>query len=432
MKKPGIAVLLSILVISGCTSTPKKKKQSSSEFPTSQTSAEPGTSSVGPTSQSTPVSSSASAPTSVVPSSSSSVVPTSSSSAPTPVVSLQKIGTILSERKIGQLVSFQATYLRKITLNNDALLFCADETGYIGFRCTTSSDYINKSYRFKEVKVTGTLVEADNGLEIAYDSSFGTLQESFVRLGDTTPLSFNENTTTLPIELTGIGQVEEKAALLEQDAKHHAYGDIVRFTAQYSQNEDDNSNEKTMFIDNSGKSVVIIQDSDSVAGHRLQPLMDENNFGKWYELTGIISIRSSIPAVLAFTCTYVPKTPAEETTFDVSNATEVTETVATHIYSGNLTQDKFNPLDNSDYFKLYHAQGWVVSDTYSFGFTLKEGGTLSPDGKNTIKGFYFVNGVKYSFEEYVGSKIDIWFKIESYNTQHHIWTIFLIESLLPE
>ena len=432
MKKFGIAVLLSILVISGCTSTPKKKKQSSSENPTSQTSVQPGTSSVSPTSQSTSVISSAPAPTTASSSSSSTPVTSSSSSAPAPVVTLQKIGTILSERKIGQLVSFQATYLRKITLNNDALLFCADETGYIGFRCTTSSEYINKSYRFKEVKVTGTLVEVDNGLEIAYDSSFGTLQESFVRLSDTTPLSFNENTTTLPIQLTGIGQVEEKAALLTQDSKHHAYGDIVRFTAQYSQNEDDNSNEKTMFIDNSGKSVVIIQDSDSVAGHRLQPLMDENNFGKWYELTGIISIKSSIPSVLAFTCTYVPKTPAEETTFDVSNATEVTETVATHIYSGNLTQDKFNPLDNSDYFKLYHAQGWVVSDTYSYGFTIKEGGALTPDGKNTIKGFYFVNGVKYSFEEYAGSKIDIWFKIESYNTQHHIWTIFLIESLLPE
>lgn len=432
MKKFGIAVLLSILVISGCTSTPKKKKQSSSDAPTSQTSVEPGTSSVSPTSQTTSVTSSGPAPTTASSSTSSAPIPSSSSSAPTPVVTLQKIGTILSDRKIGQLVSFQATYLRKITLNNDALLFCADETGYIGFRCTTTSDYINNTYRFKEVKVTGKLVEADNSLELIYDSSFGTLQESFVRLGDSTPLSFNENTTTLPIALTGINQIEEKAASLKQDAKHHAYGEIVRFTAQYAQNEDDDSNEKTMFIDNSGFSVVIIQDSNAVSGHRLQPLMDENNFGKWYELTGIISIRSSIPAILAFTCTYVPKTPTEESTFNVTSSTDVTETVASHIFSGNLTQDKFNPLDNSDYFKLYHAQGWVVSDTYSYGFTLKEGGALTPDGKNTIKGFYFVNGVKYSFEEYAGNKIDIWFKIESYNTSHHIWTIFLIESLLPE
>ena len=438
MKKFGITLLLSALVIAGCTSTPKKKKQSSSVNPTTESSVEPTSASVtsqqSATSYAPTTKSSATSYAPTTASSVTSITPTSgsTSSTPTPVITTQKIGTILSERKIGELVSFQATYLRKITLNNDAVLMFADETGYIGFRCVTNSDYINNTYRFHECKVTGKLVETDNCLEVAYDSSFGDLKASMVRLSDSTPLSYDEVNTTLPIQLTGIDQIEEKAGSLKQDNKHHAYGEIVRFTAQYAQNEDDNSNTKTLFVDDKGKSIVIIQDSDATAGHRLQPLMDENNFGKWYELTGIISIRSSIPAVLAWTCTYVPKSETEESEFDVTYATDVTETVATEIFKGNLTQDHFRALDNASYFKLYHAEGWVVSDNYSYGFTLKEGGKLTPDGTNTIKGFYFVNGVKYSFEEFEGTKIDIWFKIESYNTQHHIWTIFLIQSLLPQ
>jgi len=62
-----LPLLLFALVISGCTSIPKKKKQSSSDSPTSQTSVEPGTSSVAVSSQV--------ASTSVLPSSSSSITP---------------------------------------------------------------------------------------------------------------------------------------------------------------------------------------------------------------------------------------------------------------------------------------------------------------------------------------------------------------------
>lgn len=60
MKKTHLYLLsLVALVVSGCTSTPKKKKQSSSDVPATQTSAKPGTS-VGPTSQSVTTSSSVS------------------------------------------------------------------------------------------------------------------------------------------------------------------------------------------------------------------------------------------------------------------------------------------------------------------------------------------------------------------------------------
>ena len=427
MKKLGIVLILSALMIAGCTSSPSKKKRSSNIEQTSEISSETGSSNPQTSSQPAPSSINTSNPTSSA-SNVSSVVPSTSVA---PIVSLQKIATIKSEHKVGELVSFQATYLRKITLNNDAVLFFADETGYIGFRCTTQSDYINNTYRFRECKVTGKLTETDNAYEVAYDSSFGTLNESVVRLGDSVPLSYDEVNTTLPVELTGIHQIEEKSALLVQDNKHNAYGEIVRFTAQYAQYEDDNSKQKCMFIDNEGDSVVIIQDNDSVGGHKLTPLMEAANIGKWFELTGVISIKTSIPAILAWTCTYVSK-PGEEDSFDVSRATEVTDEVSTKIFKGNLTSDHFKALDNADYFNLYHAQGWIYDDDYGAGFVLTENGTMPVDGTNTRKGFYFVNGTKYSFDEWAGSKIDIWFKIESYNTSKHIWKIFLIESLLPQ
>ena len=430
MKKIGIALILSALIIAGCTSSPSKKKRSSSTEPTTQSSVEQTTSSTNQSSQVAPTSANPTSQSSA--SQTSSGTTQSSSTSTAPIVQLQKIGTIKSERKIGELVSFQATYLRKITLNNDAVLLFADETGYIGFRCITTSDYINNTYRFHECKVTGKLVETDNALELAHDSSFGDLKASVVRLDDSTPLSYDENNTTLPIQLSSIHQIQEKSALLVQDNKHNAYGEIVRFTAQYANYEDDNSKQKCMFIDNAGESIVIIQDNDTQGGHKLTPLMEVENIGKWFELTGLISIKTSIPAILAWTCTYVSKPVEDEESFDVTNATEVTNEVSTNIFKGNLTTDHFKALNNQDYFYLYHAEGWVYDDGYSAGFVLTEGGTMPVDGTNTRKGFYFVNGTKYTFDEFAGSKIDIWFKIESYNTSKHVWKIFLIESLLPQ
>ena len=156
-------------------------------------------------------------------------------------------------------------------------------------------------------------------------------------------------------------------------------------------------------------------------------------------------MKYSIPAILAINAKYVSN-PGEGT-FNVSNATEATTTVLNHIYSGNLSDKKFSVLNNDDYFKLYHLKGWVsyciYSDKYYFGATETEPASEDALPHNetvttTAKCLYFVNGAGITdltyciYDEYVLQQVDLYFKIESYNTQLHVWNVFVIESLLPQ
>lgn len=481
--KRSLFVLLSTFLLAGCTTpafnpTTKTSRITSTSIPTSEPTSESTTSSPTsvptsvpttstPTSSSvstsTSVSISTSAPTSVstststptstsastntsVPTSASTSTPTLSTSE-TPAITIQKIGTIRSERRIGEYVSFEATYLRKISFVSDAALFFADDTGSISFRIANNIDYINKCYRFKEYKVTGRLTETNGNLEVTYDTGIphtesNVYRDAVVRLGDDHALSYDENSTTLPTELSSISDIETRAGSLTLDNKSYGYSEqLVKFTAQYVQNENENSSEKTMFVDEHGKSIVVIMDGDGTGGRPLYDLRNTDNFGKFYEITGIISVRYSIPAILGLKAKYV--THAGEGTVNVSDAVEVTNEVATEIFKGNLTTDKFRALSNEYYFNLYRAEGWVVNNdsittSYNFGLTLTEGGSISDSntGKNTVKGFYFVNGTSITnlaycpYDEYLGQKIEVYFKIESYSNNNHIWKIFVIEDLI--
>lgn len=349
---------------------------------------------------------------------------------------------------VGTAVSFEATYLRKLSPNSsEVVMYFADTTGTIGFRISNSPDYINNCYRFKEYRITGQLVSLYGKLEVKYDSSITSdYHNAVIRLGDTTELSYNENTTTLPVQLDDIGDIKDIATGITYEGnKKNGYAEgLVKFTAQYAQNEREKSSEKTMFIDDNDESIVVIMDGDGTKGHPLYDLRIETNIGKYYEITGIISVKDSIPAIYGLKAKYVSHTQEEEESFYVNDAIVVTDEIATKLFKGNLTTDKFNPLANEDYFKLYKAEGWVKQNTdittsVNLGLTLTESGSLSDAGStNTVKGFYFVNGVTLKtselqycpFYSLLGTKIEIYFKIESYNTSNHIWNIFVIESLL--
>lgn len=404
-----------------------------------------------PTSISTsnPTSQSTSKPTSASSSTSKPTSATSSTTSEIPAVTVQKIGTIRSERKINQYVCFEATYLRRLAFVHDDVLFFADDTGSIAFRIQNGLDYIKNGYRFKEYRVTGKLVENNGNLEVAYDTNItSSYKDAVVRLGDTHALSYDETKTLLPTQLNNIGDIETIAGGLTLDNKSYGYSEqLVKFTAKYVQNERENSSEKTMFVDEKGRSIVVIMDGDGTGGHPLYDLRNTNNFGKYYSITGIVSVRYSIPAILGLRCEYVEHTLSEESTVDVSIVTEVTSEVATEIFKGNLTSDKFKALPNSYYFSLYKVEGWVVDNTdittsYNFGLTLTEGGSISDTttNKNTVKGFYFVNGTNIKdsglsycpYDEYLNKKICVYFKIESYDTNNHLWKIFVIENLITE
>lgn len=368
--------------------------------------------------------------TSTEPTSASTSKPSSSSSSSSPVVTIRTISEIKKNGKDGEIVKFDATYIRQITLVNEDLMYFADATDTIWMRLSYAdfTGYFANRYHMKEYRVSGVLSIKENYTELLYSADIGK-ENSVTNLGDEYPLSYNKETT--PISVSGIKEINAKSALIVQDKKGFGAGEIVKFTSQFVQREEDDGGIKAMVLDSDGNSITTIADN--------KKLVNADDVGKYFEWVGIISIRYSIPAILAISATYV--STSEEV--DISNATEVSPS---YFAKWNLTSDKWAPAGNDDYYKLYKCTGYVkdnidITTSYNIGMVDKFSDTLSDAGsKNTVKGFYFVNGtglstLNYSvFKDYVDKEIllTIYVKIESYVNKDHLFKMFVIEGLVPE
>jgi len=412
------------------TTQPTSKPTSEpTSYPTSQITSETSDSSTRPTRTSTESTSQSTSSSTSKPSSSSSSAPSSSSSS-SPVITIRTISDIKKNGKDGEIVKFDATYIRQITLVNEDLMYFADANDTIWMRVAYAdfTGYLANRYHMKEYRVTGVLSIKENYTEILYSSEIGK-EQSVTNLGDDYPLSYNKETT--PISVSSIAEIKAKSVLIEQDKKGFGAGEIVKFTSQFVQREEDDGGIKAMVLDADGNSITTIADG--------KKLVNADDVGKYFEWVGIISIRYSIPAILAISATYV--STSEEV--DVSNAVTVSPS---YFAKWNLTSDKWAPAGNDDYYKLYKCTGYVkdnidITTSFNIGMVDKFSDTLSDAGsKNTVKGFYFVNGtglstLNYSvFQDYVDQNIEltIYVKIESYVNKDHLWKMFVIEGLVPE
>ena len=378
-----------------------------------------------PTSMPTSVPTSAPTSTSISISTSSSSI-SSSTSAP---LQLRTIADIKQNGIDGELVYFEATYLRQVTHVNIDLMYFADahDTIWLKVPYESFTGHLAGIYHMRECRVKGILSKTEKVIEVVYSADIGK-NDSVVNLGDNYPLSYNAETS--PISVAGIAEIKAKSAQIPLDSKYYGAGELVKFTSQYVEREEDDGGIKTMVLDSDGNSVVVIADG--------KKLLEQNDVGKYYEFVGIISVRLSIPAILAISATFV----SDSNVVDVSNAVEVSPS---YFAKWNLTSDKFSPASNDEYYKLFKITGYVkdytnVTTSYNLGMVDTYSEKLSANGKNTVKGIYFVNGTGLKtldycvFADYLDQNVPltIYAKIESYHTSHHLWKMFTIESLVPE
>jgi len=436
MKKSLLLLLIPSLLIAGCNTTPSKKKsKSSSDNESSLTTSKEGgsTTSVITSGGSSGTTGGTSRTSGTSGTSGSSG--TSGTSITPPPVTEQTISQIKAEKKIGEFVSFKATLLRDAAWTNEDLMFFADGSDMIRLRVPYANytGYLADRYHMSEYTVTAKVAETDDGIELVYDSAL-TPQQTVVNCTEGTPLSYNSETT--PIEVSGITEIKSKSGQLHLNNKGHASGDLVKFTSQVVQNEYTDANKKTMVLDADGNTVTVIGDD--------KKMVNKEDVGKYYTWIGIVSVKTSIPAILGIECKYVSHTAEEESTIDISNATEVSPS---YFAKWNLTSSKYNPATNDDYYKLYKATGYVtdnsdITTSYNFGMVDNFGDSLSDVGStSTVKGFYLVNctGLKDDdlgncpFYTYVGlnNPLTVYFSIRSYDTSNHLWKMMAIEAILP-
>lgn len=420
------------------TDTTQSSSSSSSSSSTTSSSSSTSTSSSSTSSSKTSSTSSSSSSSS---SSGSQTTSTSSSSGSSSssseaISTFTSIKAVKDSNKNGELVRFDATYLRQITLVNIDLMYFADAEDTIWLRVPYASftGHMANLYHMKEYTITGRLNITSDYTELTFDETIGKY-DSVVTKGDTYPLSYNKETS--PISVDGIAKIKEMSGQIKLDNKYYGAGDLVKFTSQIVQTEYTDANKKAMVLDPSGDTITVIGDD--------KKMVNEDDIGKYYEWVGIISVKSSIPAILGIECTYVPHSASEESVVDVSNATEVSPS---YFAKWNLTSSKYNPASNDDYFKLYKSTGYVkdnidITTSYNLGMVDKYSDTLSDAGStSTVKGFYLTNckgldekGLSYCpFAGYMNQEftVEIYYAIRQYDTSNHLWEMFVIESLIPE
>lgn len=412
-------VLIPVLLLGSC--LPSKKSSEST------TSSEPTTTTTTTTSTSTSTSTSSSTSEDPDP---------EPGDDPAPEIVKQTISQIKTEKKIGHLVKFEATYLRTLTWTNEDLMYFANGTDYIWLRVPYANytGYLANLYTMKEYTVVGKVAEVNSVVELVFDATIGN-KKSVITLGDEYPLSYDESTT--PTSVTGISEIKAKSGQIVLNNKGHGAGEIVKFTSQVVQTEYKDANKKAMVLDSDGSTIAVISE---------KKLVGQDDIGKYYTWIGIISVQTSIPAIMGLSCTYVAHTPEEESHVDVSNATEV---LPSNFKNKGLTSSKYDPLNNDDYFKLYKATGYLkdnadITTSYNFGVVDTNTGSLSDNNISTksVAGFYLVNytGLDEKDLSYCPAiitdnvdknvQLTFYFSIRMYDTQNHLWKMFVIEDLI--
>lgn len=191
MKKQHLLIALGLLVLSSCnnTNTPSngsESNNSTSQLPSIIDSSSPSTSN--------------SSNNSISASPSTSNDSSSSTTAPSPAIktveSIKDIFTLgenVKENEIGDLVQFEATYLRGIamTRSSEDLMLFADEESYIYLRLSYAkyTGYLANRYVMQEYQVTANITKVNNQIELTLNDSL-TTQESVINLSSST--SYNQ------------------------------------------------------------------------------------------------------------------------------------------------------------------------------------------------------------------------------------------------
>lgn len=417
MKKQSLLITLTIMLLTSC----NVNNSSNASGDNNSTSQSPSIIDSSKTSASNSTSNGASA----------SASNSSSPSTPTPnpakvVDSIKDIFTLgkdLEENKIGDLVQFEATYLRGITMtrSSEDLMLFADAESYIYLRLPYAkyTGYLANRYVMQEYQVTANITKVNNQIELTLNNSL-TTQESVINLSSST--SYNQE------------QVSEVKSSLEElvddfnaislNNKKYGSGKIVTVTGQVIATEYKDANKKCVIYD--GTNVVTVIGSSKIVG--------QYDIGTTIEVTGILNIQISCPAVLLL---------SSKVKSDVSkdlNMTNFEEVKPSYFKKWNLISDSMKTPEINDFMKLYKTTAYITDDKdrkeyYYIGAVDNASDKLSDNGiKTSISGFYLMNnqkltGTNFSYSAFYGfhdkvEPVTFYFTLFSFNNNEHAWNCF--------
>ena len=423
MKKQSLFITLGLALLSSCSIiTPPSASESSnstSQAPSIIDSTKPSTSN------------SASNSASTLPSTSPSTSNSSSSSTPTPnpiknVDTIKEIFTLgknLEENEIGNLVQFEATYLRGITMtrSSEDLMLFADEESYIYLRLPYAkyTGYLANRYVMQEYQITANITKVNNQIELTLNDSL-TTQESVINLSSS--ISYNQEQVS---EVkNSLGELIEDFNAIPLNNKKYGSGKIVTVTGQVIATEYKDANKKCVIYD--GTNIITIINSSKIVG--------QYDIGTTIEVTGILNMEVSCPAILML---------SSKVKSDVSkdlNMTNYEEVKPSYFKQWNLTSDNMKTPSINNFMKLYKTTGYITDDkdrtnAYYIGVVDSESDKLSDTGiKTSIGGFYLMNHLNisdrdFSYSGFYGfydkvEPVTFYFSLFGFDTQNHAWKCF--------
>lgn len=421
MKKQHLFIALGLLVLSSCnnTNTPSngsESNNSTSQLPSIIDSSSPSTSN--------------SSNNSISASPSTSNDSNSSTTAPSPAIktveSIKDIFTLgenVKENEIGDLVQFEATYLRRIamTRSSEDLMLFADEESYIYLRLPYAkyTGYLANRYVMQEYQVTANITKVNNQIELTLNDSL-TTQESVINLSSST--SYNQEQVS---EVkSALGELIEDFNAIPLNNKKYGSGKIVTVTGQVIATEYKDANKKCVIYD--GTNIVTIINSSKIVW--------QYDIGTTIEVTGILNMEVSCPAILML---------SSKVKADVSkdlNMTNYEEVKPSYFKDWNLTSDNMKTPSVNNFMKLYKTTGYITDDkdrtnAYYIGAVDSASDKLSDVGiKTSIGGFYLMNHLNisdrdFSYSGFYGfydkvEPVTFYFTLFGFDTQNHAWKCF--------
>ena len=417
MKKQSLLIILGLMLLSSCntnnSSNTSGANNSTSQAPSIIDSSKPSVSNSASNGENTSASNSSSAST-----------PT-----PNPIKYVNSIKDIfvlakdLEENETGDLVQFEATYLRGIamTRSSEDLMLFADAESYIYLRLPYAkyTGYLANRYVMQEYQVTANITKVNNQIELTLNNSL-TTQESVINLSSST--SYNQE------------QVSEVKSSLEQlvddfnaiplNNKKYGSGKIVTVTGQVIATEYKDANKKCVIYD--GTNIVTVINSSKIVG--------QYDIGTTIEVTGILNMEVSCPAILMI---------SSKVKADINkdlNMTNYEEVKPSYFKQWNLTSDNMKTPSVNNFMKLYKTTAYITDDkdrtnAYYIGVVDSASDKLSDTGiKTSIGGFYLMNHLNisdrdFSYSGFYGfydkvEPVTFYFTLFGFDTQNHAWKCF--------
>lgn len=323
----------------------------------------------------------------------------------------------LAEGIEGSEATVYGTYVKKIYDNGEMLMLILAEEDYLYVRFSSSmwTTHVNNIYFDTVLGFRGAIRKHLGRPEFLLDKLLETSLPAS---------SYDISKIATPYE--DIASVYSSFDSLTLSKKYNAVGGVVTFSGYAMASDRSDSNKKVVLSDGK-KSITVIGNTK---------LLSKDEIGKYYKVTGSLSVERSSPAILALSFASAQEPGAFE-------AKEAKEVLPSYFAKWNTLSDHFSAPSMNDYGTLYKTTCYIADDPsrtekYYLGAVDKSTDTLSDVGVTTsIKGFFLMNELNLSETDlsysifgkpFIEAKeISFIFSMHKFETSWHGWKMFAFE-----